>query len=43
MKDLFFTPKVVGTAVDFVKFVKTTPGGEDLIHQFMGQKHGLDK
>jgi len=35
--------EVVATAVDFVKFVKTTPGGEDLIHQFMGQKHGQDE
>ena len=36
--------KVVAAAVDFLKFVKTTPGGEDLIHQFMGgQKQGQDK
>ena len=28
--------KVVATAVDFLKFVKMTPGGEDMIHQFMG-------
>ena len=36
--------KVVATAVDFLKFVKTSPGGEDLIHQFMGgQKQGQDK
>ena len=36
--------KVVATAVDFLEFVKTTPGGEDLIHQFMGgQKQGQDK
>jgi len=33
--------EVVATAVDFLKFVKTTPEGEDLIHQFMGgQKQG---
>jgi len=35
--------EVVATAVDFVKFVKTTAGGEDLIHQFMGEKQGEDK
>jgi len=28
--------QVVATAVDFLKFVKMTPGGEDMIHQFMG-------
>ena len=35
--------KVVATAVDFVKFVKTKTGGEDLIPQFMGEKQGEHK
>ena len=40
---IIFLLKVVATAVDFVKFVKTKTGGEDLIHQFMGEKQGEHK
>ena len=43
MFDTMVLLKVVATAVDFVKFVKTTTGGEDLIHQFMGEKQGEHK